>query len=101
MRKTKRFITIICYPSDNEAAYEFVKKLPKDALVIYMGDEDFENTASLDFKNAVTWLDEPQNKNHPDAFRLENFPYSAEIEGVGSDDKEEKTVPGIIKLGVI
>lgn len=99
--ENQRFITIICYPPDNEDAVKFVKRLPKDTIVIYIGDEEFENTASISFKCAITWLDEPQNKNHPDAYRTKDFPVDTEIEGVGSDEKEEKTVTGVIKLGVI
>jgi hypothetical protein len=97
----RRFIIIICYPPENNTAFEFITKLPKGTLIIYIGDGDFENTASIEFKNAVTWLDEPQNANHPDAFRLKDFPNFDDVQGVGNDNNEEKTIDGVIKLGVV
>lgn len=98
--ENKKFLVIISYPPDNDVAYEFVKLLPKGTLILYIGDEDFDLTASEDFKRAVTWLDEPQHENHPEAFRLKNFPI-VDVQGVGNDDREENTVTAVIKLGII
>ncbi|MEX3745959.1 hypothetical protein [Lysinibacillus xylanilyticus] len=99
--ESKRFLILICYPPDNLVAFEFVRKLPKGTLIIYIGDEKFELTACRNFADAITWLDEPQHSNHPEAFLLNDFPHFKTIEGIGNDGREENTVVAAIKLGII
>lgn len=94
-----RFIVLICYPSDmDNDCFDFVTSIPKDSLIVYIGDDEFINTGTEDFGKAVTWLH--NNKNHPEAFRLQGFPLDAHIEGVGNDKKEENTETVSILLGV-
>ncbi|MGG2014036.1 hypothetical protein [Bacillus sp. S10(2024)] len=95
----KRFIVIICYPPDsNEDATKFVRQLPKDTLIVYIGDEEFENTANEDFDKAIIWLS--TNEQHPESYRLDGFPLDAHVEGVGGDEKEENTVNASLLLGI-
>lgn len=59
---------------------------------------NFENTATEEFGEAVIWLH--NNRNHPEAIRLEGFPLDAHIEGVGGHRNEENTETVSILLGV-
>lgn len=94
----KRFIVIVSYPSEKDyAALEFVKELPKDTLIIYIGDELFQNTASEEFKDAISWIHEEDT--HPDKEKLEGFPLGADVDGVGNDKSAENTQKAVIRLG--
>ncbi|MGG2014059.1 hypothetical protein [Bacillus sp. S10(2024)] len=94
----KRSIVIVAYPSEmDKAAFEFVRLLPKDTLVIYIGDDLFQNTADENFRDAISWIHE--DDTHPDKEKLKGFPLDADIEGVGNDETKEDTVKVVIRLG--
>jgi len=95
----KQCLVIISYPPDDNVAFDFVNKLPDGTLIIYIGDEDFELTASEEFGKAINWLNNNQHVNLPKSFQITNFPFLT-VEGVGNDATVENTVIGSIMLGI-
>ncbi|WP_282022697.1 hypothetical protein [Priestia flexa] len=94
----KRFVIIICYPpEEGRDATDFVNNLPEDTLIIYIGDDEFINTADESFRDAIIWLHE--NPNHSESYLLKGFPLKIDVEGVGSDETDEDTVMASILLG--
>lgn len=85
----KRKLIIMSWPNDNESAAEFVEMLPEGTMIVYIGDGDYEVTASKDLEEIITWLDD-----YPNAYSnaLEKFPDDIDVEGVGCN--------GIIRVGI-
>ncbi|MBS4199129.1 hypothetical protein KHA93_05600 [Bacillus sp. FJAT-49732] len=57
-KQLDRKIIIMCWPYDiDESAYDLVKELNQDDLLIYIGDNDYF-TGTSQFFNGVEWLNE-------------------------------------------